>query len=241
MQLPPERCTWGRHPVREALRGRRTVHVVHATEAALADLGEQVLADVTVVRADADVLAELAGTDQHQGIVAEVSRFSYDEPEDLLSTPNAFVLALDQVSDPQNLGAIARVCDAAGATGILIPEHRSASVTGAVCKASAGAVEHVRIARCTNLADTLLRAKSAQLWVYGASEWGSQAYSEIDCTGPVVLVLGSEGPGIRPRVEQACDGLVRVPMAGRVASLNVATVAALLAFEVVRQRGIARG
>jgi 23S rRNA (guanosine2251-2'-O)-methyltransferase len=217
------------------------VRALHATEAALRDLGDVVeRSGVQVHVADTQQLTLLAASPDHQGVVAEVAPYEYADAGKLLATPDALVLALDQVSDPHNLGAIARVCDAAGATGILIPEHRSASVTGAVCKASAGAVEHVRIARCTNLADTLERAKDARLWVYGASERGRRRYTQIDCTGPVVLVLGSEGKGIRPRVESVCDELAAVPMAGQVSSLNVATVAALLAFEAVRQRADAQ-
>ena len=241
-EIDPEKLVYGRHPVREAMRGPRRVHTVHITESALRDLGgDDALRSVDHVNVvEARRLDSLAGTGDHQGVVAEADRKSIVPIDELLArAPDgkpALVLALDQITDPHNLGAIARVCDAAGATGLLIPEHRSAGVTGAVCKASAGAIEHIAVARCVNLADTLERIKSPTLWVYGASERGLVNYTDVDLAGPAVLVLGAEGPGIRPRVEKTCDQLISVPMAGTVASLNVATVAAILAFEAVRQR-----
>lgn len=226
--------------MREAIRGPRRVHTVYVTESAQRDLGDMLATVETVHVVSPPKLDSLSGTGDHQGIVAEADRKSIVPIDELLArAPEgkpALILALDQITDPHNLGAIARVCDAAGATGLLIPEHRSASVTGAVCKASAGAIEHVAVARCVNLADTLERIKSGSLWVYGASERGTAMYTDVDLAGPVVLVLGAEGPGIRPRVEKTCDQLIQVPMAGTVASLNVATVAAILTFEAVRQR-----
>ncbi len=146
------------------------------------------------------------------------------------------MLCLDQVTDPHNLGAIARVADAAGATGVLVPEHRSARVTAAAVKASAGALEHVLLARGTNLANELERVKGPSLWAYAATERGTLDWTQVDLADGALLVLGAEGPGIRPRVLGACDEQVRIPMSGSVASLNVATVAAVLAFEAVRQR-----
>jgi 23S rRNA (guanosine2251-2'-O)-methyltransferase len=170
-----------------------------------------------------------------------VERFRYVTLDDLLAEAERrgeppLVLCLDQVTDPHNLGAIARVADASGATGVLVPEHRSASVTGAAVKASAGALEHVLVARCTNLANEIERVKGANLWSYAATERGTVDWTQVDLADGALLVLGAEGPGIRPRVEAACDVLVRIPMAGEVASLNVSTVSAILAFEAVRQR-----
>jgi 23S rRNA (guanosine2251-2'-O)-methyltransferase len=162
------------------------------------------------------------------------------ELDDLLAASEApFVICLDQVTDPHNLGAIARVCDAAGATGLLIPDRRSATVTGAACKASAGALEHVAVAVCTNLADAIARATSAaagNLWAYGAAADGDVAWCDVDWRGGILLVLGAEGSGIRPRVREACDQLVNLPMAGNVSSLNVATTAAIITYEALRQR-----
>ena len=225
---------YGRNSVREALRGRRRVSEVWVSDRAEVEpLGAK---DVPVHDADRDMLDALAGSHDHQGLVARVERFPYSDPDELFAGERPFVLALDQVTDPHNLGAIARVCDAAGVDGILVPKHRSAHVTAAVCRASAGAIEHVKVAVCTNIADTLERHKGAETWVYGTSDDAELSYTNIDFASGVVIVLGSEGSGMRPRVRSTCDQLVSLPMAGKVSSLNVATVAAVLAFECVRQR-----
>jgi 23S rRNA (guanosine2251-2'-O)-methyltransferase len=146
-------------------------------------------------------------------------------------------VALDQVQDPRNLGAVCRSAEAAGATGVVIPERRAATVTAAACKASAGAVEHLAVARVRNLADWLGEAKEAGAWIYGAEAGAAEPHVEVDWGGRVVLVLGSEGRGLRPRVASACDLAVSIPVRGRVASLNVSAAAAVLLFEAVRQRG----
>lgn len=244
--LDPERCVYGRHPVREAARGRRRIRALHASPAALSDLGDVVAqleaAGCSVTRVDdARRLDELARTSEHQGVVAEVDAYPYVSVDELLAAARRsgtppLILCLDQVTDPHNLGAVARVADAAGATGVVVTEHRAARVTGAAVKASAGALEHVLVARCTNLANELLRVKGDTLWAYAATERGTIDWTDVDMRDGALLVLGAEGPGIRPRVLSACDAQVRIPMAGQVASLNVATVAAVLAFEVVRQR-----
>ena len=211
---------YGRRPVAEAERGRRRVRRTWTVDEL----------------SDAE-LTELAGSPDHQGFVAEVDPFPYADPDALLA-PDALVVALDQVQDPHNLGAVCRSAEAAGATGVVIPDRRAAAVTGAVCKASAGAVEHLQIARVRNLADWLGEAKATEnLWVWGAEIGAPGPYTRVDMTGPLVLVLGSEGKGIRPRVAAACDGLISIPVRGRTASLNVSAAAAVLLFEAVRQRG----
>lgn len=185
----------------------------------------------------ADELTRICGSPDHQGVVAEVEPYPYADPEVLLDAPNALIVALDQVQDPHNLGAVARSAEAAGATGLVIPDRRAAAVTPTVCKASAGAVEHLAIARVRNLADWLVGAKTREgLWTYGAAADGADVYSAIDLTGPLVLVLGSEGKGLRPRVAAACDALVSIPLRGRTESVNVSAAAAVLLFEAVRQR-----
>jgi len=146
------------------------------------------------------------------------------------------LLVLDGVQDPQNLGALVRSAHVLGADGVLIPRHRAAPVTPAVVKASAGATEHTPIAQVTNVARTLEELKERGIWIVGASALGGRLPSEIDLTVPVALVLGSEGKGVRPLVLRACDLLVRIPMAGRVASLNVSVAGAILLYETVRQR-----
>ncbi len=185
---------------------------------------------------DAAELTRRAGSAEHQGVVAEVDPYPYADPGALLARPDFLIVALDEVQDPHNLGAVCRSAEAAGADGVVICEHRAAAVTAAVVKASAGAVEHLEIARVTNLADWLARAKDAGAWVYGAEASASGAHTGADLTGKVVLVLGSEGRGLRPRVARSCDLELSIPVRGRVASLNVSAAAAVLLFEALRQR-----
>ncbi|HET7052724.1 MAG TPA: 23S rRNA (guanosine(2251)-2'-O)-methyltransferase RlmB [Solirubrobacterales bacterium] len=210
---------YGRRPVEEAERGRRGVRRVwRAPDTS----GEE--------------LERLCGSPDHQGIVAEVDPYPYADPNALLRRADALILALDQVQDPRNLGAICRSAEFAGAAGVVVPERRSAEVTAVVCKASAGAVEHLDIARVRNLADWLAEAKEAGFWVWGADAEADQAPWDADLGGPTVLVLGGEGKGIRPRVAAACDGLLALPRSGEVDSLNVSAAATALLFEAVRQR-----
>jgi len=211
---------YGRRPVAEARRGRRRVRRVWTTT----DLSQA-------------ELGALAGSPDHQGIVAEVDPYPYADPRGLLSTPDALVVALDEVQDPRNLGAVCRSAEAAGATGLVIPERRSAGVTAAACKASAGAVEHLPVARVSNLADWLAIAKDQGAWIHGAEARASTPHDRADLTGKVVLVLGSEGRGLRRRVADGCDLLVSIPVRGRVGSLNVASAAAVILYEAARQRG----
>lgn len=227
---------YGRNPVREALRGPRTVKRIWATESALG--GEEWLrgSDTrTVVPAEVE---RLCGSPEHQGVCAEVSDFRYADPSGLLAAEDALVVCLDEVQDPHNLGAVCRVAESAGASGVVIPERRSAEVTPAAAKASAGAVEHLPVARVGNLANWLGEAKQAGAWVYGA-EAGPEAapYDTLDYSGRVVLVLGSEGRGLRPRVADCCDQLVALPQRGRVNSLNVSTAAAALLYGILHLRG----
>jgi 23S rRNA (guanosine2251-2'-O)-methyltransferase len=214
---------YGKQPVAEVEWGRRRVHRVwRAPETP----GEE--------------LERLCGSPDHQGVVAEVDPYPYVGADELLRKENALLVALDQVQDPRNLGAVARSAEAAGAAGLVIPDRRSAEVTAVACKASAGAVEHLRIARARNLADWLAEAKKGGFWLWGADAGASQAPWDVDLTGPTVLVLGGEGKGIRPRVASACDGLVAFPQRGKVESLNVSAAATALLFEALRQRAQAR-
>src|ERR671931_189694 len=174
---------YGRRPVAEARQGRRRVRRVWTSD----DLS-------------ASELTRLAGSADHQGVVAEVDPYPYGDPGSLLARPDALVVALDQVQDPRNLGAFCRSAEAVGAAGLVIPARRSAAVTAAACKASAGAVEHLAVARVPNLADWLAEAKEAGAWIYGAEAGAAARHSEADLTGRVVLVLGSEGKGLRRRV-----------------------------------------
>ena len=225
---------YGRNPVREALRGRRPVRQVWATAGAAR---EEWLARLEVERADAAELERLCGSPEHQGVCAEAAPYPYADAASLLDADDALAICLDEVQDPHNLGAVCRVAESAGLDGVVIPARRSAEVTPAACKASAGAVEHLAVARVANLANWLGEAKAAGAWVYGAAATGDAVpYERPDYRGRVVLVLGSEGRGLRPRVAAACDELVALPQRGRVASLNVATAAAALVYGILHFR-----
>ncbi len=224
--------------MREALRGPRDVSRVWATQAAAKESWlRKLVGDEVIERAATDELAALAGSETHQGVVAEVSEYRYAVAAELLADEDALVLVLDEIQDPQNLGALARVAESAGASGMVIAERRSAEVTAAACKASAGAVEHLRIARVGNIADFLSSAKAAGAWVYGAAAEGELAYNQPDYSGRVVIVAGSEGKGMRPKVAKTCDALVSIPQLGKVESLNVSTATAVLLYAVLASRG----
>jgi 23S rRNA (guanosine2251-2'-O)-methyltransferase len=225
---------YGRNPVREALRGKRRVQRVFASERAAQEVW---LGGVETVLAEPWELEERCGSPDHQGICAEVSACPYADADSLLEPDDALVLALDEVQDPHNLGAVIRVAEAAGCAGVVLPERRSAEVTPAVCRASAGAVEHLPVARVRNLADWLAAAKEREgTWVYGAAADASVRYDRPDYGGRVVLVLGSEGRGLRPRVTETCDELVALPNRGQVGSLNVSTAAAALVYGILHLR-----
>jgi 23S rRNA (guanosine2251-2'-O)-methyltransferase len=226
---------YGRNPVREALRGRRRVQRVFASERAAEEVW---LGGIETVIEEPWQLEERCGSPDHQGVCAEAGPYQYVDADSLLEPDDALVLALDEVQDPHNLGAVARVAEAAGCAGLVLPERRSAEVTPAVCRASAGAVEHLPIARVRNLADWLVSAKEREnVWVYGAAADARVSYDRPDYRGRVVLVLGSEGRGLRPRVAESCDELVALPNRGQVGSLNVSTAAAALVYGILHFRG----
>jgi 23S rRNA (guanosine2251-2'-O)-methyltransferase len=212
---------YGRRPVAEAERGRRRVHRVWRAP-----------------ETPAEELERLCGSPDHQGVVAEVDPYPYADPASLFDDDDGqgIVVALDQVQDPHNLGAVCRVAEVAGACGVVIVERRAASVTPAACKASAGAVEHLSVARVRNLADWLAEAREDGAWIYGAAAEAERRYTELDWVGRAVLVLGSEGKGLRPRVASRCDQLLSIPTRGRVGSLNVSVATAVVLFEAIRQR-----
>jgi 23S rRNA (guanosine2251-2'-O)-methyltransferase len=225
---------YGRNPIREALRaGRRPVQRVWATRGAAA---EPWLRDVDVLEASAEQIAARAGSEAHQGLCAEVGPYPYADGAELLERLDPLLVALDELQDPQNLGAICRTAECVGAAGVVIPERRSAEVTPAVCKASAGAVEHLAVARVRNLADFLADAKDAGCWCYGAAADEGAPYLEPDYSGGCVLVIGAEGRGLRPRVAAACDQLVALPLRGHVQSLNASAAAAALLYGILQRR-----
>ena len=220
---------YGRQAVREALRGQRKVERLWASRTA-AKTADAVLATD-------EELTALCGSPDHQGICAHVEPYRYADAGGLLERDDSIVVALDEIQDPQNLGAVCRVAECVGAAGVVIGERRAAQVTPSVCRASAGAVEHLAIARVRNLADYLGEAKQAGAWVYGAStEPQAIPYDHPDYTGRVVVVFGSEGKGLRPRVAAACDALVRLPLRGTLESLNVAAAAAAVMYGILHLR-----
>jgi 23S rRNA (guanosine2251-2'-O)-methyltransferase len=226
---------YGRNAVHEALRGRRA-HSAGQVWATQKTAREPWLTRAKVRTATAEEIEARCGSAGHQGVCAEVGGYPYVGAAELLAAPDALIVALDQVQDPQNLGALCRTAECAGAAGVVIPERRSAEVTPAVCKASAGAVEHLRIARVRNVADFLAEAKQAGCWCYGASAEARVGYDRPDYRGGVVLVMGGEGKGLRPRVASACDELIALPMRGRIESLNVSAAGAVLMYAILQAK-----
>jgi 23S rRNA (guanosine2251-2'-O)-methyltransferase len=237
---------YGVHPVEEALKAgrRRFDHVLVARERQDDRLARVVAAcraaGVRVRQEPREQLTQLAGTAAHQGIVAMVRAAEFLDIEDLFASaePGAkrLLLALDGVEDPQNLGALLRVADGAGVDGVLLTERRSAPLSPVAVKASAGATEHLRIARVVNLVRALEELKEKNIWVIGLDERGASDYDQFDLTGDCVLVLGREGAGLHDLVRRTCDHLLRIPMAGGVSSLNVSTAGAVVLYEAARQR-----
>lgn len=238
---------YGLHPVEEALRSgsRRFDHVCVARER-LQQGDARRLTEITALCRAAGIavrtepreaLTHLAGTATHQGVVAVVRERDFLGVEDLLEGPEPrLVLALDGVEDPQNLGALLRTAEGAGVDGVLLTERRSAPLSSSALKASAGAAEHLRLARVVNLVRALEALKERNLWCVGLDERGSMDYDRYDFRSNTVMVLGREGAGLHELVRRTCDHLLRIPMAGRVGSLNVAAAGAVVLFEAARQR-----
>ena len=237
---------YGLHPVEEALKAgrRRFDHVLVARERGDARIESLVAlchaSGVRVRQESREQLTQLAQTPSHQGVVALVRPQEFLSIEDLFEPAHSgaarLLLALDGVEDPQNLGALLRVADGAGVDGVLLTERRSAPLSPVAVKASAGAAEHLRIARVVNLVRALEELKRQNIWVIGLDERGTSDYDQFDLTGNCVLVLGREGAGLHDLVRRTCDHLLRIPMAGGVSSLNVSAAAAVVLFEAFRQR-----
>ncbi|MBU4241128.1 MAG: 23S rRNA (guanosine(2251)-2'-O)-methyltransferase RlmB [Actinobacteria bacterium] len=238
----------GRNPVLEALRGPRDVGRVYIAEGTnRSGIVEEIIGlagqgGAPVISLSREEFSRMARTSSPQGILASVSRYRYATLDELTGgfkdgrTP--LVLILDGVEDPRNFGSLLRVADAVGASGVIIARRRSSPVTAVVAKASAGAVEHVTVAKVASITGTLLRMKDEGLWVVGADAGSDELYYRLDLTVPVAVVLGGEGKGLRRLVKERCDYLARLPMSGRISSLNVSTAAAALLFEALRQREV---
>ncbi len=234
----PREIVYGRRPVRELLRaGSREVFEVAATERAIA--AEQWLREwpglrLRVVRERE--ASQMAGTRDHQGVVAQCGAYTYADAWALASAERALVVCLDGVTDPHNLGAVCRSAEAAGATGVVVPERASARVTSAVCKASAGAVEYLPVAVVVNLARYLEEIKRDDLWIWAVAQGDATEVWSADLSAGAVLVLGAEGSGLRPGVRRVCDATLTIPLTGAVDSLNVSVAAGIVLFEAARQR-----
>lgn len=222
---------YGKNPVRELLRARR--RKVKQISATAQTAHESWLAGFSVEIVTRVELDERVGVSEHQGICVDAGPYPYVQAEGFLKREAPLLIALDGIQDPQNLGAICRTAECAGIDGVIIPQRRVAEITPAACKASAGAVEHLPIARVRNLADFLHAAKKTGCWCYGAAADASVDYRQPDYTGNgVVLVFGAEGKGLRPRVADICDELISLPIYGKTESLNVSTTAAIVAYHV---------
>lgn len=228
---------YGIRPVIEALRSRRReVYEILDSSGGGEISSEARKHGVPLKETPRNRLDELSRGGLHQGVAARVGPYPYSGLDEVLAIEGPLVVVLDSVTDPRNLGAVLRVAEGAGTSGVVIPKDKAVGVTAAAVKASAGASEHVRVARETNLRRAIDRMKKAGLWVY-AAETGGSSYASVDLAGPVGLVLGSEGRGVRRLVREGCDGEISVPMLGSVESLNVSVATAVLLYEARRQRG----
>ncbi len=237
----------GRNPVIEALRAGRAINVIYLARQSPSGSLRAVVSlaaenGVPVQTVDRERLDRMATTRAHQGVIALASPKQYADVDDLLELAagrgeDPFLLLLDGIQDPQNLGSLLRTAEAAGVHGVVLPYRRSAGLTAAVGRASAGALEHVAVARVTNLSRTVEALKGKGLWIVAADQAGPSIYDRISLRGPIAVVIGGEGKGIGPNLRSHCDLVVRLPMRGRLSSLNAAVAGAILLYEVVRQRG----
>jgi 23S rRNA (guanosine2251-2'-O)-methyltransferase len=249
MTARPAERLYGIHPILEALRAAdRQFDGIYLQQGRKGRDVEEILrlSRHQHIRLDfrpREALDRMAGSSHHQGAVGMVAAKSYVSLDDILQVASRekspLLLILDGIEDPHNLGAILRTAEAAGTHGVILPERRAIGLTATVAKASAGAIEYLPVARVTNLSRTIERLKDANFWIYALDVKGTQSYLAVDYTGPIALVIGGEGRGVRPLVADHCDGRLHIPMSGRVASLNASVAAGILLYEVLRQR--ARG
>lgn len=236
----------GRNPVLELLKTGQEIDKLYIQKgdrqgSITKIIGRAKDENIVVQYVDRKKLTSLAGGDAHQGVVALISGFEYstiDEIMDLAKSKNQdpFLVILDGIEDPHNLGAIIRTAECAGAHGVIIPKRRAASVNQTVYKTSAGAVEHMKVSQVTNISNTIEALKERGLWVYGADAAGEEVYYKNSLLGPIALVIGSEGKGISRLVKEKCDVLVKIPMLGKISSLNASVATSILIYEVVRQK-----
>lgn len=247
----PEDVLIGRNAVAEALKAGRTINKLMVAEGDREGSIGEILAlakerGVITQFVDRSKIESVAGGLRHQGVMAYVAPVAYAELEDILKAAEEkgeapFLLLLDELEDPHNLGALLRTADATGVHGVLIPKRRSVPLTATVAKTSAGAIEYVPVARIGNIAQTLKKLKDKGFWVAGADMDGSQNYNEADLTGALVLVVGSEGKGMSRLTKEACDFIVKMPMVGKINSLNASVAGSILMYESMRQRLAKKG
>ena len=236
----------GRNALTEALRAGRTIDKVFVaegdTDRSLQRLAAQAKeAGAVIVPVDRRKLDQMSATRSHQGIIALVAAHDYFTVDDILEEAasrgeNALIVICDELSDPHNLGAIMRTAECAGAHGVIIPKRRSVGLTATVAKASAGAVEYMKVARVTNINNAISELKEKGVWVFGTAAEGSIPMYQADLTGPAAIVIGNEGDGMSQLVRKNCDVMVHIPMKGRISSLNASNAASILLYEAVRQR-----
>lgn len=237
----------GRNAVTEALRSGRTINKIFLadgdTDRSLGRLAAMAKdAGAVVVRIDRRKLNDMSPTGAHQGIIASVAAHDYATLDDIFAVAEErweapLIVVCDELSDPHNLGAILRTAECAGAHGVIIPKRRSVALTAVVAKASAGAIEYMKVARVSNVAATLRELKSRGVWVFGTAADGTTALYDADLKGPAAVVIGNEGAGMSRLVAETCDFKVSIPMRGRISSLNASAAAAILLYEAVRKRG----
>ncbi|MBQ2919705.1 MAG: 23S rRNA (guanosine(2251)-2'-O)-methyltransferase RlmB [Oscillospiraceae bacterium] len=236
----------GRNALTEALRAGRTIDKVFIADGDI-DKGLQRLAAMAkeagavIVPVDRRKLDLMSTTHAHQGVIAQAAAHEYATIDDILEEAAArgqapLIVICDELSDPHNLGAIMRSAECAGAHGVIIPKRRSVGLTATVAKASAGAVEYMKVARVININTCIAELKEKGVWIYGAAGEGSVPMYRSDLTGPAAIVIGNEGDGLSPLVRKNCDMLVHIPMSGRISSLNASAAASILLYEAVRQR-----
>ena len=241
----PEDMVAGRNAVMEALKGSRSVNKLMIANGSTEGSIKEIIAvakekGVNIQYWDRSKLDSIARGIRHQGVLAQVAPVQYAELEDILQVAKdrnepPFIVLLDELEDPHNLGAILRTADAAGVHGVLIPKHRSCPLSATVAKTSAGAVEHVPVARVGNLVQTIKKLKQEGLWV-AASDMDGKDYYDTDLTGPLLLIIGSEGQGVGRLVKEQCDFVVRIPMVGKINSLNASVAGSILMYEAMKQR-----
>lgn len=241
----PEDMVAGRNAVMEALKGSRSVNKLMIANGSTEGSIKEIVAvakekGVNIQYWDRSKLDSIARGIRHQGVLAQVAPVQYAELEDILQVAKdrnepPFIVLLDELEDPHNLGAILRTADAAGVHGVLIPKHRSCPLSATVAKTSAGAVEHVPVARVGNLVQTIKKLKQEGLWV-AAADMDGKDYYDTDLTGPLLLIIGSEGQGVGRLVKEQCDFVVRIPMVGKINSLNASVAGSILMYEAMKQR-----